>query len=191
MTQRLNLISTWLGDRGSGKTWFFRKHVEPLIRTKILVLDTLDHDKYRNHPQLGPAYTIGRASDIKRWTAGKMRIIANDHTQTFEEIHKYLFNCTVVCEDAKKYCGRTGQLDPSIFKLCIDSKQRNVDIIFMFQTWKASYTDLYQIGDNLLIFKSKSPKIRLDQFDDPEEVLAVWKRVKDHPNPHYCEKINL
>ena len=185
MTQfRMNKCEVWVGQRGSGKTTMFRKKVEPHIGKKLLIIDTLDHDKYRD-------ITIGKPSDLKRWESGKLRIIVDDFDELFYEMQKHLRNAVVLMEDCYRYLGEM-KLPKEVKAFIIESKQRNLDMVFMVHAFGYTYLDFFRLCDSMVLFKTKdTPEMRKKHFPDYHNVCRIHAQIQGDPNPFAAKKITL
>jgi hypothetical protein len=159
---RLNLVTTLFGARGTGKTYFIKNELMPLYSSgKILIIDTLDHPLYRDIPTI-------KLSQISRWKRGTYRFYGDPEEieQLFDLLNRFGNNMLMICEDAQKYTGT--QLSRPLKKLIIDSKQKNIDMIFLFHSWGWVPLDLFRITDRLEIFKTN---------DSPEDRKSMLKPV--------------
>lgn len=154
MNHRMNIVTTLIGARGCGKTTFIRKLIDKLRAKnkskKVLIVDTIDHPAYRDVPVL----TIDQ---LKKWKAnagGFYRIYGSNTQEIFEAVNIYIFNALIVYEDASKYIG-TEKLPADVKGFLFDSKQKNLDIIFMFHAWGFVPNDLFRINDMITFFKTK------------------------------------
>ncbi len=176
---RTNKVVMVLGRRGSGKTTFVKNLIAQYHKLhphqKILVVDTFDNPVWELktiHPE-----------DIKRWRRGMALTYSSEPEELFEILEKHLRNALVVFEDAVKYIGH--RLPPPLKRLVIDSKQKNLDIIFVFHSFGHAPLDLWRLVDYIEIFKTAdSPEIRKNYIVNFEEVQRVWEAVTKSPNPY-------
>jgi hypothetical protein len=188
----MNMIGVILGKRGSGKTDYLKgnpKHNLPgIIPTylkkdmKVLIVDTIDHPSYRD-------IKVIPLDKIPYWKKGVYRIFVP--RQDIAALNKFLkdqpsmWNSLIVYEDAYKHT--SVRIDKSLVELMGDSKQKNIDIIFMYWSWAQAPGDLYRMLDIIELFKTKdSPDVRKDYIlDYYDEAIAAWNKVRNHPSQFY------
>lgn len=188
----MNMIGVILGKRKSGKTDYLKgnpKHNLPgIIPTylkkdmKVLIVDTIDHPSYRD-------IKIIPMDKIPYWKKGVYRIFVP--RQDIPKLNQFLaaqpsmWNSLIVYEDAYKHTSRV--IDKSLIELMGDSKQKNIDIIFMYWSWAQAPGDLYRMLDIIELFKTKdSPDVRKDYIlDYYDEAIAAWNKVRNHPSQFY------
>lgn len=159
MAERFNKVITAIGARGTGKTsWLIGDEkvpdLKPLVdiylkhhKMKVLIIDTIDHPSYSKVPIMTP-------DKIKLWKHGMYRIYDSDIiNNVLPEIEAHLKNALLICEDAYKWLKKT--LPDNVAKFIIDSKQKNIDIIFLYHAWGWTPPDLFRICDHLEIFRTK------------------------------------
>ncbi len=183
---RQNKVTAILGRRGTGKTTYMRELMQALLigqNKKILILDTLDHPSYKDVPIIDTAL-------LKRWQSPAMyRMFDKDTDKLLQNVECYFNNGLLVLEDASKYLRRT--LSNEVRMFIFDSKQKNVDIIFLFHGFMAMPKELFSIVDNLVIFKTDDPKNRKGDIMNYQEVKEVYDRVMAHESPYYNETIQI
>lgn len=190
MQPRTNVVAAIFGKRSTGKTLYLKGSDEFKLKgflknylnrgMKVLIVDTLDHPSYRDIPIIKP-------EQIKEWKKGCYRIIYPRHKmpELCNIISEDLWNCLVVFEDAHKH--QKNKLDDSVMALIGDSKQKNVDILFMYHNWALAPKDLYRYLDFIEVFKTKDhPICRKDDMPGYyETALTVYEKVKKHPSRFY------
>jgi hypothetical protein len=190
MQDRQNKINMILGRRGSGKTDYLRgnpKHQLPgffnlyLNRgIKVLIVDTFDHPSYSDVP-------IIARKDFGKFKKGVARIIINrkdiGKLAEFLNNHDNTYNTLIVFEDAVKHTDT--RIDPNLMQLLIDTKQKNIDVIFMYHSWAQAPLDLYRVVNYIQLFKTKDhPQTRQSAMPDYYDVaLKIYNRVKNDPFP--------
>jgi hypothetical protein len=178
---RNNLITLIVGDRGTGKTTFIKGNqalkVEGLIprykkqdsSKKILIINTFDNPVWRD------VSTI-ELSELSRWRAGTVRVIEKNISIIIQSIDASVMNAVVIFEDATPYVkNRLGQ---DLEYLCIDSKQKNIDLFFVFHYLMATPPDLARIADFIVLFKTNerfSPSLR-NKYPNPN-IEKVFNEV--------------
>ncbi len=181
---RMNKCEVWIGQRGSGKTTLFRKQVEPVIKKKILIIDTMDHTAYRD-------VAIIRPSDIKRWQGGKARIIVSDFDRLFGEMQQHLYNAVVLMEDCYRYLGEK-KPPKEVVNFILESKQRNLDMVFMVHAFVYAYADFFRLCNSMVLFKTKdTPLVRKENLPNYDEVVTAYNALKKDTNPFAYKKIDL
>ena len=186
---RINLVSIFSGKRGTGKTWFFLKTFLSIYRKfnpkkRIVIIDTIDHPMYRHIPQI-------KSEMLSRWKrpGGVYRIFGEDPDVMLENVEKYLRNALVVFEDASKYIN--ANLQDSVRRSVLDSKQKNLDMLFMFHGFSYIPPKLLRISDEITIFKSDNPDYRKKEIVAYEDVKKSWQAVMADPNPYAQKTVRL
>lgn len=186
---RQNLICTLVADRGRGKTPFIIGDKEIPVKgicdaylsngMKVLILDTIDHPKYRHVPRI-------ELTEVRSWNKGMYRYWGNrsQMKDMFNVISNSLTNAVVVFEDCHKYID--SPVPDSIIDFLIDTKQKNVDIFFLYHSFGWIPKDLYRVIDVYEIFKStEHPKVRREQLSGCyEKILKAWEEVNNSPDPY-------
>lgn len=180
MSYRINNVSTILGRRGSGKTTYARKLIEEyklaLPEQKILIADTLDHPSYRDIPAID-------LDLLQRWINPNIyRIYGSNTDEILYSIGEKLYNALVIFEDASKYL--RASLNNDVRKFILDSKQKNLDLIFLFHGFAFVPPELFRLMDNIVIFKSDSPEPRKNYIVAYDQVKEVYEKVMKSENPY-------
>lgn len=184
---RINNVSAIIGRRGCGKTTYARQLIESyrqaLPKQKILIADTLDH----------PAYRDVAAIDVdllKRWKEPNVyRIFDSNTDEILKTINTSLYNAMVVFEDASKYLRAT--LDNDVRRFILDSKQKNLDLVFIFHGFMFVPPEMFRLLDNLVIFRSDNPETRKFYIVAFDEVKAAYERVMKSENPYEHETVRV
>lgn len=159
-----NRIFTIAGDRGTGKTPFimggdFEPGMAATYRKKgmsLLVIDTLDHPKYRSLPTIMP-------KDFKKLgeTTCSYRCLATPENINKGVIPKLndVWNTLIVFEDCYKYMKYS--ISDKMRIVIADSKQQNNDLAYMFACWAWVPLDLCRVTDYYVIFPtSDTPDVK-------------------------------
>lgn len=197
MQKRFNVIGAIFGQRGSGKTDYLKgnpahnlpgvMNIYPRKNMKVLIVDTFDHPSYRDIPVLPQ-------SKFKDWKSGIYRVFtpAEDIPQLNKFINSQasIWNTCIVYEDAYKHTFKT--IDRSLIQLMADSKQKNIDIIFMYHSFAQAPPDLYRYLDYIELFKTKDhPQSRKSfmpgYYDEAEK---IYNEVKKNASPFYHKLID-
>lgn len=201
---RFNQVGIIIGQRGTGKSLFVlgsnysakpedkALNIKGLFdiyakkNMKVLIIDTLDHPSYRKIP-------IINQKQILKWKSGIVRTYLEPDSipdlVNFINQHPSFNNTAIFFEDAGKY---TEKLLPKPFKrLIIDSKQRNIDIVFMYHCWIDTPSNIFTKSDFLHIFKTEdSPNVRKNNIRLFDKVLTAYNQVNSHPSKFYSKFID-
>ena len=199
LEDRFNKVFAIFGQRGSGKTEFLKGNAELKIpgiiniypqRTpamKVLIIDTFDHPSYQNIPILKP-------KDLQYWQKGIYRCFTN--AEDIPKLNRFLrdspaiWNTLLVYEDAYKHTSK--YIDKSLINLMADSKQKNIDICFMYHSFKQAPPDLYRYVDFIELFKTKdTPECRKDYMDVYyNKATEIFNEVKNNKSPFFHKTID-
>ncbi len=191
-----NKVTAIFGERGSGKTEYLRGNpafgLPGFIRgylkkdMKVLIVDTLDHASYRDIARLPIAKLQG-------WNKGVYRCWVEpdempDLTTYINQLDS-MYNTFIVFEDAYKHMENL--VPKPMSRLMIDSKQKNIDMVFMFHGFSFAPPKLFGLIDLIEIFKTKDhPECRKTKmrgyYDD---ALKLYEEVKASANPYYHKLI--
>lgn len=202
---RFNQVGIIIGMRGTGKSLFvlgsryISKAEDKALgikgvldiylkkNMKVLIIDTLDHPAYRAIPVINQ-------ENFTKWTSGIVRTFLepDDIMKVINIINTTpsMNNTLIICEDAGKY---TDTRLPRPFKRMIaDSKQRNIDIIFMYHCFMDTPTDVFRKGvDYIQLFKTEdNPLVRKNNLRLFDKVLAAYEEVKKHPSNFFGKFID-
>jgi hypothetical protein len=166
MSDAMNLVTVVVGARGTGKTHtsklLINSYAEGNVNSKILILDLLDHPDYRHIPEIEPTY-------LKYWTAnnGVYRcyrfprgVDGSPDQLLFEAMRKndngiHTFNNgLLVVEDTIRFF-KKGIVPDFCLNYIVDSKQINVDLIFIFHAFGLIPPDIWRFTSRLVIHKTK------------------------------------
>lgn len=178
-------MSLLLGRRGTGKTFYMKRVIMSFLmkQSKALIIDTLDHPAYFGVKTIPPEFIRGmRGGDCCRcWGSNTDKIL-----EACEEFK----NGLLVIEDATKFI--EGRLQDSVKRLVYDSKQKNVDIVFIFHGFVACPPALFRICDNIVLFKTGDvPDVRKNDLPAFEEVSKAHAAVMADKNPYAHKLINI
>lgn len=180
--ERLNKVIAVIGGRGKGKTTF-TKNIIKKHNKKVLIIDTIDHPAYAD-------VAIIKPDDLKGWRSGTRRIVGAPTKHLYTCMNTFLRNCLVVFEDATKYIDSS--VPEHIMHFIIDSKQKNLDLIFIYHDFASVPPKVYRLLDEIELFKTNEdylyPNLRnkIPQF---QVVSKVFEKVKNHKNNFYHERI--
>ena len=176
-------VAVVVGGRGTGKTTFVKQITDVAQKPKTLVVDTFHHPSYSSWP-------VMQTTDLPRWQTGKYHLHGSNTDEILYHIENHCKNTLIVFEDAAKYVNQNPQLE--VKRICLDSKQRNNDVIFIYHSFAEVPKSFLRWIDFVTIFKTQevieNQKTRLYGFD---KILPVWQAVNKHPNQYYHQTIQL
>lgn len=185
-----NTITGIFGARGTGKTAYLLGDescgIKGLVKTylakgmKVLIIDTFDHPSYKSVPTIKPKQLTGKLSG-----ANRIFVRSEQMPELNKIIKETVYNTLLVYEDAYKH--QFGKLDKSVMELIGDSKQKNVDILFMYHCFALAPKDLYRYLDYLEIFKTKdTPEERKQEMSGYfGEAMQAYNQVKANPSRYF------
>lgn len=184
---RINNVSAIIGRRGTGKSTYVRKLIQEyktvLPDQKILIADTLNHPLYRDIPAID-------INLLKRWKkANVYRIYGSNTDEILQTINNNLYNALICFEDASKYIRR--QLSDDVRAFILDSKQKNLDLIFLFHGFSFVPPEMFRLLDNIVIFKCDNPIYRKNDIVAFDQVYEAYERVMNSENPYYNETVRI
>lgn len=191
-----NKVTALFGARGKGKTEFLRGNEKFKLPgffkaalakgQKVLIVDTINHPSYQDIPFI-------TFEQLRTWKKGIYRIIIDP--EQIAEFTAYLnsldslWNTLIVFEDAYKHTSE--RLSKPCKRLIIDSKQKNIDIIYMYHAFGWAPKDLYKVLQLIQLFKiGDHPECR--KKDMPgyyEEALKTYNEVQAHESDFYSKLI--
>jgi hypothetical protein len=131
-----------------------------------------------------PGYSLFANIDtdlLKRWRLpNTYRIFGSDTDSIFATIQTHFYNGLVVFEDASKYIRR--QLSDDVRKFILDSKQKNIDLIFVFHGFSYAPPEMWRIVDAVTLFKCDNPAYRKTDIVNFDQVEQAWNEVMCDPN---------
>ena len=155
---RTNKVILLVGTRGTGKTDFLKPLVKNSNLPKRLIVDTFDTPVWHNlatHNKPDwksiniPAVEMRQ---LKNWKSGTYRCFSSDTKEMMSTIQNHVTNSLIVFEDATKYV--RANLQDDVRKFVLDSKQKNLDLIFVFHALASIPKELARISDLLVIKKT-------------------------------------
>lgn len=172
---RVAKVCLIFGTRNSGKSYYFLNEFLPVYRAahpqkKILVVDTLDHPKYRHIPTI----TIDM---LPRWKRPSIYRLYGSNTDEMLKAVSKLENTLLVLEDASKYIPM--DLPDWVKRWFLDTKQLGTDVLAMFHGFNWCPPKLCGIADIYTIFRTTSPQCRKEQIPNYEATMAAYLKVKN------------
>ncbi len=174
---RINKVSLIAGGRGVGKTNFIKKVLKASPINKKLVIDTFDSPPWRtletyDNPD-GRMFEIPVMPNnyLKSWKQGFYRLFSSSPERLFDDIEKHVTNAVIVFEDATKYLN--GRLNDDVKRLVYDSKQKNLDLIFIFHSLGSIPPELVRAADTLTLFKTNEGMPNKDKYPFPDIPIVM------------------
>jgi hypothetical protein len=202
---RFNSVTAIFGERGSGKTLYELgsnytakpedkalnlKGILDLYlgvkQMKVLIIDTIDHPAYRKIRVMPPQV-------FKEWKTGVYRMFthADDIPKLIEYLQKFdsHWNTCYVFEDSYKHTSKT--ICKPLIRLMGDTKQKNIDIFFMYWSFGQAPQDLFRMLDYIELFKTQdSPQCRkLNMPGYYANAMKIYDEVKASKNPFFHKTI--
>lgn len=166
-----------IGTRQTGKTTRGKECMQASERPKTLIVDTLDHPKYRQYP-------IVSLDRLKLHTKGVVRVKIYDNFDLLETIREDVRNTLIIFEDAGKYL--TGTLPNNVKHVVYDSKQVKNDLVFMYHGFADAPPFILKNLNFLTLLKIGSEKIKKyeDKIPDYEDVYSIHQQIQASPDPY-------
>lgn len=179
---RLNHVNITIGKRGSGKTTknikLIKKHPK-----KVLIVDTIDHEDYRTFRAVTPGM-------LSAWKSGIIRIYGHDFKEVFHELTTNVHNALIVFEDCTKYI--RGYIPDDVRNFIVDSKQKNLDLIFLYHGFGMVQPDMFRLADSITLFKTNENIERyaskIPNFEDVKKANSI---VQKSSNPYINLTVKL
>lgn len=182
------------GTRGTGKTDFTKNVIQGSLMPKKLVVDTFDSIVWQNmqthnHPEWSDVKVpIMPTELIPNWNRGLYRLADSDTNTVMNTIHEYANNALLVFEDATRYVG--SRLTEPVKNFVLDSKQKNLDVIFIFHSLVSIPPDLVRISDTLTLFKTNEGHPSKTKYPWAE-IPKIMDYLKAHKNRYENVTIQL
>ncbi|HNA40008.1 MAG TPA: hypothetical protein PLR84_10905 [Chitinophagales bacterium] len=181
---RINHVNITIGKRGCGKTTKTINLIEK-SNLKTLVVDTFDHENYRKFRAIQPVMI-----NDKIWKAGNVRCYGHDFKDIFYQISNKISNAMIVLEDCTKYLKHP--LNQDALRFIVDSKQKNIDLVFMFHGFGMVMPDLFRLADSLTIFKTNENidtyRNKIPNFDS---VKKEFTAIQNSQNKYIHKTIRI
>lgn len=192
---RSNSINLIAGTKNTGKTTFVKGSLQHKVagiipaylkadpNQKILIIDDYDHHDWREYP-------IIKLSDLRRWERGVVRIFEfNDIEEVAAAINANCYNTIVIFEDSGKYV--EANLQHHMKKLIKDSKNKNIDIYFLYHYLNEVPPKIVMLLDNIILFKTGDKKSKVENKYTHPAIGEALERVRQHKDFHHNEFIKL
>ncbi len=181
------------GARGKGKTGWVKKNIVlPSKHPKKLIVDTFDSSSWRtmetfDRPDLRliPVPVLPHDA-VPEWNSGLYRMFGQPG-EMFSLIEQHLNNSLVVFEDATKYVG--SKLTEETKRFVYDSKQKNLDLVYVFHSLASIPPELVRAADILVLFKTNEGQPSKDKYPFPE-IGQAMDHLRNLPGD-FTEPISL
>lgn len=190
---RVNTVTLLIGGRGTGKTYtILHSIIENYQKSdpdkKILVIDTFNAPAYEGIENISK-------QDMKRWVGGCRRYIISGVPQEFDEDITYIadncYNTVIILEDSARFI-LGSSVRTSILKLVTDTKQKNIDLYFVFHAMMQVPPRLVQLCDYIILHKTNEKLTATLQNKYPFPALhQAFKRVASNANKHFKQIIRI
>jgi hypothetical protein len=197
-----NKIILIAGQRNSGKTntgktlinTYYESHGE---NNKILIVDTVDHEQYRHIPSIEPHFVKAWKSNIGVYRCFTSAPQGEDIDFSLKILTSksaagvlYFNNGLFVIEDATKLT--TDRLKPYLLNFLADSKQFNVDIIFMYHGFGFIPRRLWKFADMVVIHKTVENFGQIKgNIPAAGLIEPAFKTVQANKNQYYSQTVKL
>ena len=194
---RNNKVIIACGNRGRGKTDFAKLILDASPLRKKLIVDTFDSDpwqnmktwnhpewKHRNIPVVHPTKL-----ELLQNKKGIYRTFSSDVKQMQYLIDQHIKNTFVLYEDATKYVG--SRLTDEMRTFVYDTKQKNVDLMFIFHSLASVPPELVRVADMLTLFKTGDSLRKIETKYDNPDVAKLFEHVQKQESRYYNATINL
>lgn len=184
------LVVVDIGARDTGKTTDTLQWIDEYMSSRkngrAFIFLTVDHKKYKQFREI-------KVNEIPAVKKGVCKIISNDFDQIFKYINNRKFtDAYLTFEDATSYL-TDSTLPKAVKKFIVDSKQKNLHLVFQFHGWGFVQPAFFRICDFLKIHKtgdSPEGKERYIALFDPVE--QVYLNVQSATGPKwYSEEIRI
>ncbi len=186
MNTRINKVSLIVGGRGSGKTDFVKNLIYQIPKRRI-ICDTFDSPVWKTFKTyLHPERESERIKEIgfdnvKSQDKGAFKLISSDTDRIFQTIESDAWNSLVVIEDATRFIRKN--VDESVRKFVLDTKQKNLDLIFIFHSLSDVPPDLIRWSDTLTLFKTNETFTSYMRNKFPNQMIEkAFEKVRTLPD---------
>src|SRR5690554_2176671 len=192
---RTNKVILVAGTRGTGKTDFIKNLLASVSKSfvKSLVVDTFDNPPWRDlstwdHPERLDTFPVIPLDKFPLWKKGIGRIYSSNTREMMSIIQAHARNTFIVFEDATRYIG--SKITDDVNNFVLDSKQKNLDLVFVFHSLTSIPPDLVRIADILVLFKTNEGKISDAKYPWPE-IPKAMKELRQSTNRYSYKVIQL
>lgn len=192
---RTNKVYIEVGTRGTGKTDMIKEVAfkASKIFPKVLFVDTFDNPVWANlstwkHPERTDPIPVIPLEKFHLWKKGIGRVYSSNVKELMTTIQTNARNTFIVFEDATRYIG--SKLTDDVHNFVLDSKQKNLDLVFVFHSLMSVPPDLVRVADILILFKTNEGKIPEYKYPWPE-IPKAMKTLRQSSNRYEYKVIQL
>lgn len=190
---RTNKVILVVGNRGTGKTDFLKDLTFKMMKvfSKCLIVDTFDSDTWHtlqtwNHPErLNISLPKLPLSKLKFWKNGLARLFGSNTDEMMSSIQENSKNSFIIFEDATRYI--EGKLSADVKQFVLDSKQKNLDLVFVFHSLADVPPRLIRVADFLVLFKTSDGELSKTKYPWPQ-IHKMLEELRESAN-RYAYKI--
>lgn len=184
---RSNIVGLICGARGTGKTDFLKSEIiMPSPFQKKLIVDTFDSPVWHNmksyaQPELVTlTVPVMQVDNLVNHENGLYRMFSSDTDSMMQAIQLHARNSLLIFEDATKYIG--SRLTPDLKKFILDSKQKNLDVFFVFHSLAQVPPDLVRCADILTLFKTNEGVPSQTKYPFPQipKMMEIVRSSENH-----------
>jgi len=177
--RQAGFIGLIVGGRGTGKSTYINNSIIGKSKKKTLIFDTDENLVYAHIPLIH----IEELDKLATWESGIYRIIDIDYEYVFQKLNAYVSDALLIIEDATKYISNRAKAD--IKKLVLGSKQRRIDMLFTFHSFRSIPPDLCGYSDMVEIFKTGESLREFKHKIPIHLVLPTFEKVNAHRSRFY------
>ena len=174
-----------VGGRVTSKTTFVKKLLDGASLPKWLLIDTFRQTAYNNFREV----TFNDVYEAN--LQGNCHLPSSNIEDNLHHLTERVVNTMLVFEDCLKYISSNPQ--PAIRKICLDSKQRNNDVFFIYHSLSQVPPRLSTWADYLILFKTqerlKNQKSRLGGIYT--QIEPAFIEVNKHKSKFYNKAVQL
>lgn len=184
----VNKVSIIIGKRGCGKTTFLKeKVIRSSVLPKTLIIDTFDSLTWHsmeshNFPNaLGERIEEIKEEEIYFFRKGIKRMICPRPERSFDLLAEYLRNTLVIFEDSTRYL--EGRLQESVRNFVLDTKQKNLNLVFVFHSLSDVPPRLIKYSQSITMFKTLDGSVDRNKYSNPQ-IQTMFDYLKNSKNEY-------
>jgi len=177
---RMNKVIVVAGTRGTGKTDFAKETAFKMLAVfpKVIIIDTFESpvwetlQTHNNPERININVPVIPINEVKRLKRGIVRLVSSDTKKLMEVVAKNIKNSFIIFEDARKYIG--DRLTDDSRNFILDSKQKNLDLLFNFHALRRIPIELLDVADILILKKTNEADLppKMNAWPEVKELLA-------------------
>ena len=168
MSERLNILYLFIGQRGCGKTTLAEQLKQIFLKlntgNKCIVVDTTPHPFYKD-------YTTVNLDELATCKDTLIRCEDANDSELFDVLNATQTNAFVIFEDARKYI--SSNVSRALRSCVIDMRKRNFDFVFMFHTLNDVPPYLAENFDKIVLYKTG------DNYEKNQPKFSQWHKIKE------------